>query len=65
MFRIIFIAVGGGEREVIIPAETEAVAMSIAVKRDDFGLVLTCTELDSLEDWAVQDRRLRHRRMAA
>ena len=65
MFRIVFIAVGGGERETIVAADSEALAARIAAARDEFDLILSCTRLDTLEDWAVQDRRLRAIRIAA
>ena len=65
MFRIVFIAIGGGERELILAADSEMAAIKIAALRDDFDLILSCTQLETLEDWAVQDRRLRFSQRAA
>lgn len=65
MFRIIFVALTGREREIILPANSEREAIMTAATLRDFGLVLTCTKLDTLEDWAVQDHRLRSSQMGA
>ena len=65
MFRIIFMGLTGGEREIVLPADSEREAVMTAASLRDFGLVLSCTKLDTLEDWAVQDRRLRSSKMAA
>ena len=65
MYRIIFIAVGGGEREIVVVANSETAAMKFAATRDDLALIFTCTRLDSVEDSAVQDRRRRLSQMAA
>ena len=65
MFRIIFMALTGREREIVVAANSERDAVMTAASRRDFGLVLTCTQLDTIEDWAVQDHRLRQIRRAA
>lgn len=55
MFRIVFLAFGGEEQEVFIAAESEAAAIKrVMAARDDFDLILTCTQLDTLRDWAVR-----------
>ena len=45
MFRIVFLALSGREREIVVAAASEHDAVMTAVALRDFGLVLTCTEL--------------------
>lgn len=65
MFRIVFMALSGGEREIVVPANSEREAVLAACSLRDFGLIQTCTELGSIEDWAVTDSRLRLKQRAA
>ena len=65
MFRVIFVSIDGGEREVFVAANSERDAVMNALVLRDFGFVLSCTQLDSLEDWAVQDHRRQQGRKAA
>ncbi len=65
MFRIVFTALDGGEREVVFPAASARDAVLAAATRRDFGLVISCTKLDTIEDWAVMDRRSRLKQRAA
>ncbi len=54
MFRILFLALGGEEQEICVAAESEAAAIKLVATRDDFDLVLMCTQLDTLRDWAAR-----------
>ena len=45
MFKIVFMALSGGEREIFVAAGSEREAVMTAVALRDFGLVLSCTEL--------------------
>jgi hypothetical protein len=45
MFRIVFVSLRGGEREVVVAAASRVEAVMTATTLRDFGLVLTCTEL--------------------
>ena len=65
MFRIVFTTLSGGEREMVVPTNSAREAVMTAVTRRDFGFVSTCTEVDTIEDLAVQDRRLRSSPFAA
>ena len=52
MFRIVFLALGGEEQEIFVAAESQAAAIRLAAARDNFDRILTCTQIDTLRDWA-------------
>ncbi|MCX7163411.1 MAG: hypothetical protein WCI19_04305 [Betaproteobacteria bacterium] len=45
MFKIVFVALSGKEREIFVPAETEQEAVLTAVALRDFGMVISCNRL--------------------
>lgn len=45
MFKIVFIAVDGEEREIVVTADREIDAIRAVAQRDDFDLILTCERL--------------------
>jgi hypothetical protein len=47
MFRIVFVSLRGGEREIVVAASSRMDAVMSATTLKDFGLVLTCTEWSS------------------
>lgn len=49
MFRIVFIALSGGEREIVVAALSRVEAVMAATALRDFGLALTCTRLGGTE----------------
>ena len=48
MFRIVFIALCGGEREIVVCAASMPDAVMAAVTLRNFGSVVTCTRLDAI-----------------
>ena len=49
MFRIVFVAMSGGEREVVIVAASRIEAVMTATALKDFGLCLSCTKLSTMQ----------------
>jgi hypothetical protein len=49
MFRIVYVALNGGEREIVVAAASRVEAVMTATALRNFGLVLTCTKLGSIE----------------
>jgi hypothetical protein len=47
MFRIVFVSLQGGEREIVVAAPSRMDAVMTATTLKDFGLILTCTEWSS------------------
>jgi hypothetical protein len=50
MFRIVFVALSGGEREIVVAAASRLEAVMSATSLRDFGLVLTCTQLGTVDN---------------
>lgn len=49
MFRIVFVALSGGEREIFVPAASRIEAVMAATALKDFGLCLSCTKLGVMQ----------------
>ena len=45
MFKIRFVAISGGEREIFVAANSRVDAVLVASAYRDFGIVLSCTQL--------------------
>jgi hypothetical protein len=45
MFRIVFVALSGGEREIVVAAPSTVEAVMAAATLRNFGFVLTCTKV--------------------
>jgi len=45
MYKIVFVALSGKEREIVVPAATEQEAVLTAVALRDFGMVISCNKL--------------------
>lgn len=45
MFTIVFVALSGKERKIVVPAATEQEAVLTAATLRDFGMVISCNRL--------------------